>query len=259
MVAAHSHEGRCCGQFFCAQRLSGQELPVPKAGGPVSFFTFFSFLAPFRANMVSADASYRVDDLWARRMMASRAAIQELLWTGAVGQCADASQRWVLRAMRKHGPGLVSMLWRILGNEQDVCDVYQQTFLKLAHPDRGRRPRNVVGYLYRTAANEAVTLLRRSALRRRAHDELVASRPVSTTVEYGAELDNRQLQADLRRALGLLPDHLRNVVLLRDLAELSYSEVGRLLDITPATARVYRCKAVAWLSRIMRENSNSAP
>jgi DNA-directed RNA polymerase specialized sigma24 family protein len=25
------------------------------------------------------------------------------------------------------------MLWRILGNEQDVCDAYQDTFLKLAH------------------------------------------------------------------------------------------------------------------------------
>jgi DNA-directed RNA polymerase specialized sigma24 family protein len=25
------------------------------------------------------------------------------------------------------------MLWRILGNEQDVCDAYQDTFLQLAH------------------------------------------------------------------------------------------------------------------------------
>ena len=190
--------------------------------------------------------------------MASRTAIQELLWSGAIGSCADVGQQWVLRAMRKHGPGLVTMLWRILGNEQDVCDAYQQTFLKLAHVDRGRKPRNAVGYLYRTAANEAVTMLRRATLQRRARDELVATRPVSVTVQYGADLDSRQLQRDLRRAISLLPDHLRNVILLRDLAELPYADVAKMLGITAATARVYRCKAVAWLSRIMRENSDSA-
>ena len=42
------------------------------------------------------------------------------------------SQRWVLTAMQHHGAALVGMLWRILGNEQDVCDAYQETFLRLA-------------------------------------------------------------------------------------------------------------------------------
>ena len=60
----------------------------------------------------------------------------------------------------------MKMLWRILGNEQDVCDAYQNTFLQLAHYENGQKP-----------------------------------------------------------------EHLRSVVTLRDLAELLYAQVGRILMI----------------------------
>jgi DNA-directed RNA polymerase specialized sigma24 family protein len=36
--------------------------------------------------------------------------------------------------------------------------------------------------------------------------------------------------------------------MLRDLAELSYAQIGRILGISPATARVYRCKAIQLLA-----------
>jgi len=52
-----------------------------------------------------------------------------------------------------------------------------------------------------------------------------------------------------------LPEHLRDVIMLRDLAELSYKQVGRILGITPATARVYRCKAVQLLAAWMGKES----
>ena len=44
---------------------------------------------------------------------------------------------------------------------------------------------------------------------------------------------------------------LRDVVALRDLAELPYRQVGAMLGISPATARVYRCKAVRLLAAWM--------
>lgn len=51
----------------------------------------------------------------------------------------------------------------VLGNEQDVADAYQSTFLQLAHVAHGRRPRNLKAYLFRTAANIAVSILRATA------------------------------------------------------------------------------------------------
>lgn len=58
----------------------------------------------------------------------------------AAADSVAVSQRWVLAAMQKHGPSLVAMLWRILGNEQDVCDAYQDTFVQLAHSRDGQVP-----------------------------------------------------------------------------------------------------------------------
>ena len=65
--------------------------------------------------------------------MFGKAVGYELIWDFAVSETVDKSQQWILSTMQQHGPELVTMLWRILGNEQDVCDAYQSTFLQLAH------------------------------------------------------------------------------------------------------------------------------
>jgi len=77
-----------------------------------------------------------------------------------------------------------------------------------------------------------------------------AGKAISSPVK---ELDSKYLQENLRECIAQLPEHLRNVITLRDLAELSYSQIGRILGISAATARVYRCKAVqllaVWMSK----------
>ncbi len=75
--------------------------------------------------------------------MIDKVYISGLSWDLPIAGVLNSSGRWVVAAMQTYGPELVAMLWRILGNEQDVCDAYQDTFLKLAHYDRGQKPQNV--------------------------------------------------------------------------------------------------------------------
>ncbi len=201
--------------------------------------------------------------------MFGRTAGYSLMWDFAVAETVDGSQRWVLSAMQKHGQELVTMLWRILGNEQDVCDAYQSTFLQLAHyPDR-RKPRHVKAYIFRTASNAAVSMLRRKTAERKRLSNAIAAAADKRTEAIrdrfragdgspADEFDLRSLQETLRGCMAKLPEHLRNVIALRDLAELSYAQVGRILGITPATARVYRCKAVQLLAVWMSRESEDA-
>ena len=56
--------------------------------------------------------------------------------------------------------------------------------------------------------------------------------------DYAHELDTKLLQERLRSAVSRLPEYLREVVILRDLAELPYAGVGKILGISAATARV---------------------
>jgi len=178
--------------------------------------------------------------------MFSKAVSCGSLWDFAVTESVAENQRWILSAMQKYGPQLATMLWRILGNEQDVCDAYQDTFLQVAHCEGGRKPEYVRAYIFRVANNVAISMLRRRiAERKRLSGTNTTRKAVNSPWQ---ELDSKYLQETLRDSVAQLPDHLRNVITLRDLAGLSYSQVGGILGISAATARVYRCKAIQLLA-----------
>ena len=182
-------------------------------------------------------------------------------------QSLAPSQRWVLTAMAQHGPQLLAMLWRILGNEQDVCDAYQDTFLKLAHYQQGllasgtsaadAQPKNIKAYLFRSAGNVAISMLRKKTCRLNAQHDLADIRPQSHHPDYADQLDLKHTQQLLRHHILALPEHLRNAIILRDLAELPYAQVARSLGISVATARVYRCRAVRLLAARMADKKES--
>jgi RNA polymerase sigma factor (sigma-70 family) len=183
--------------------------------------------------------------------MFGKAVSYGLLWDAALCESVAESQKWILSTMQKHGLELVTVLWRILGNEQDVCDAYQDTFLQLAHFEGGQKPDHVKAYIFRVASNIAISMLRRRVSEKGRLAGPVG--PVQAMNSPAKELDSKYLQEVLRRYIAQLPEHLRNVVTLRDLGEMSYAQVGRILGISSATARVYRCKAVQLLAVWMSE------
>lgn len=170
---------------------------------------------------------------------------------------ADTQQKWLVRLMRDTGPGLVRLLWRLLENEHDVLETYQECVCRLVALERPGSLRNARAYAYRTASNLAIELIRRRA-RRQAHwPEVIASQERLPHGRQCAHRDvpgiaaQRELVQQLRACILALPAHLRDVVVLRDLGALSYAEVGRILSIGAATARVYRCQAMARLAETL--------
>ncbi|MCF7957609.1 MAG: sigma-70 family RNA polymerase sigma factor [Phycisphaerae bacterium] len=165
-------------------------------------------------------------------------------------------QQWILTAMTRHGAPLIAMLWRILGNEQDVCDAYQDTFLKLSYCCDGRKPEKLKAYLFRTASNTAISMIRRRMVRDRVHEDIAnhANRS-GQYIDNAGDLDTQELQRELRSQIARLPDHLRSVVVLRDLGEMPYKEVGKTLGISPRSARVLRCRAIKMLALVMNKSN----
>ena len=178
--------------------------------------------------------------------MFGKAVSYGLLWDFADSESICEDQRWILSTMHKHGQELITLLWRILGNEQDVCDAYQDTFLQLAHYEGGQKPEYIKAYIFRTANNVAISMLRRRLADKRKISTAIVNK--KEVISPAKELDSKYLQDSLRYYIAQLPAHLRNVVTLRDLAELSYAQIGKILGISAATARVYRCKALQMLT-----------
>ncbi|MCK4998365.1 MAG: sigma-70 family RNA polymerase sigma factor [Anaerohalosphaera sp.] len=170
-------------------------------------------------------------------------------------EAVPLSQQWILHGMRDYGPALVTMLWRILGNKEDVCDAYQDTFLNLAHLPDKRKPKNVRAYLFSTASNVAISMLRYKQLQRR-HQDALLKKYESTQNDFCMDLDAAGLQQQLRDAIAELPEYLGNVIVLRDLAQMPYSQVAKILGIRTTAARVYRHKAIKLLSMWMSKQEN---
>jgi len=186
--------------------------------------------------------------------MFGKAVSYDLIWDSAACQAVDESQRWIVGAMQTHGHELVTMLWRILGNEQDVCDAYQTIFLRLAHLEDSRRPRWIKAYLFRTASNVAITMLRERLIEKKTLSNITQRLEQPQVTER--DFDTRHLAESLRQHVAHLPEHLRNVIMLRDFGELSYPDVARILGVSAGTARVYRCKAVQLLAMWMNKEDD---
>ncbi len=163
-----------------------------------------------------------------------------------------ADQRWVLTAMAKHGQVLVQILWRVLGNESDVCDAYQETFLKLAGVQSVPENSKVRAYLLRTGTNAAIDIIRKQRNNNKLSSDLKRVKPESYSVQ-DSDLDMQHLMGQLRIGLASLPENLQQVITLRDLGEMTYSQVAEVLGITVETARVYRRRAIIMLAEIMED------
>jgi RNA polymerase sigma factor (sigma-70 family) len=187
--------------------------------------------------------------------MAKDAASWGITWDAAAAESVEAGQRWVLTAMRDCGASLLTMLWRLLGNEQDALDAYQDTFLHLVQYPNARQVDNARAFLFRTAANVAISRLRRKRLHETAC-QVIAQRPLAQPMDVSGELDARWLQEDLRIHILRLPEKLQNAVMLKDLAELPYDQVAKIMGTSVSAARVYRFRAIRLLSHWMgREDS----
>lgn len=166
--------------------------------------------------------------------------------------------------MRSDGAGILRLLWRMLGREQDVLDAYQDCFCKLAQRERLDDLRSARAYAYRTASNIATEMIRARLRQRRHWPSVVKQKSAASEAQANPADAGRGEPAappaettgplgGLREALAQLPAHLRNVIVLRDLSQMSYADVARILRIDPATARVYRRHAVVRLAELMTE------
>ena len=137
-----------------------------------------------------------------------------------------------------------------LTSEADAPDVLQNTFLQVyRHLPSFRGESQFATWLYRIATNAAL-MLRRARTRRPAesldafmprfdeqgmHADLPAQLQVASRAD---EVIDRQALAEKARAgIARLPDVYRDAFVLRDLEEMSTTDVAQVLGVEPATVR----------------------
>ena len=129
--------------------------------------------------------------------------------------------------VRRHGPMVLSVCRRMVGNLHDADDAFQATFLVLIRKASSIKPRELVGnWLYGVAYHTALKA-RALASRRQAREKQVTAMPEpETVVPENANLD---LQLLLDQELSRMPDKYRVPIVLCDLEGKSRKEAARQL------------------------------
>jgi DNA-directed RNA polymerase specialized sigma24 family protein len=128
----------------------------------------------------------------------------------------------------EHGPVVLRVCRALLG-PVDAEDAWSETFLAAlrAYPDL-RPDSNVKGWLVTIAHRKAIDVIR---TRER------GPRPTGDVPDVPAWDAPTDVDGDLRAALDALPTKQQGAVVYRYLADLSYAEIGTLLESSEAAAR----------------------
>ena len=155
---------------------------------------------------------------------------------------------------------LRGLAYRMLGNVADVEDVLQEAALRMH--ERGLKseahaPDSQEAYLYAVVSRLCIDKLRKQKVERKHYfgPWLPDPAPESFFEPVGVQLEAQlELQHDLGMIMMCLVDQLspveRVAFVLREAFEFSYSEIGQMLEVTPANARQRACRARARLKSL---------
>ncbi len=152
---------------------------------------------------------------------------------------------------------------RSTGSEQDAADITQEVFLRAwKNLDSFRGDSSLSTWLYRVTSNICVDFARKRAAEGGIASIDDAESPAasiadpSRAIQPEQAVENQELREELQYALAQLSDEHRKVVLLRDVAGLSYTEIARTLGLEDGTVKSRLARARNFLRKILLERGN---
>lgn len=135
--------------------------------------------------------------------------------------------------VRRHGALVWKTAYRLLGQDADAADVFQETFLSAVEVVRREPVGNWPGLLQRLATMRALDHLRRRIRDRRGRDCAPEWESLPTSdADPVQEAEATELADRLRSALAQLPSRQSELFCLRHVAGLSYEEISAQLDMS---------------------------
>ena len=151
---------------------------------------------------------------------------------------------------------MLNISYRMLDDYEDACDVVQESFISAYKALPGfRGDSSLSSWLTAIVMNHSRNRLKQRRVR--TGRECVSIDAASDPEYGGASLDlpsenasahdrleKRELERRVQDCIGSLSDEYRDVVILRDLQEFSYDEIGSILNLAEGTvkSRLFRAR-----------------
>jgi RNA polymerase sigma-70 factor (ECF subfamily) len=147
--------------------------------------------------------------------------------------CKRGDRMALASLVRRYERLIYNAAFRMLGNPDEAADVTQTVFLKtFEHLDRFNPKYKFFSWIYRIAVNESI-----DQLNRRNRVEPLANGVASADRGPEAAVEAKRLVDELQAALMTLNESHRAVIVLRHFTELSYRQIGEVLEIPAKTVK----------------------
>jgi RNA polymerase sigma-70 factor (ECF subfamily) len=161
--------------------------------------------------------------------------------------------------VKRYRNQITNYVYRLTNDYDSAVDLAQETFLRVYRAaDRYQATYAFSTYIYRIATNLAISELRKRKRQRlvsltgffQSHDATEEARefdPADRAPLPDTTLVENERRAAVARAIATLPEKYRVPLVLRDVEERSYEEIGRILEMSEGTVKSRISRARAFL------------
>lgn len=141
---------------------------------------------------------------------------------------------------------IVNLVYRTLGYSEDAEDIAQETFIKaFTNIKNFKEESKFSTWLSKIAINLCMDKFRSKSSKEENLEEGVwLTIPQNSYYDPEETAERLEIQERIRKAVASLPEELRIVFVLRELEDLSYDEISKMLNIPMGTveSRLYRAR-----------------
>lgn len=148
--------------------------------------------------------------------------------------------------VRRHQKAMLNLAYRVVGSYEDACEVVQDAFVAAYKGlSSFREEASFSTWLTTITLNHARNGLERIVARRRREGHSLAEQdPPSTAPSALEQMEDRAVRKQIEKCIASLPVEFREVLVLRDIQERSYEEIGAVLKVREGTvkSRLFRAR-----------------
>ncbi|WP_069130418.1 RNA polymerase sigma factor [Rhodohalobacter halophilus] len=150
-------------------------------------------------------------------------------------------------------PAIYRFAYHYFGNRADAAEIAQKTMIKVhQNLQTLENQDSFKSWIYRIANNLCLDELKRAGRRKSTPLESVSLKNLLDERTPSTELETKELNGAIEKALAELPDDLREVVVLKQFENLTFREIAEILKIPESTAKTRMYNGLNELGSILK-------
>ncbi len=151
-------------------------------------------------------------------------------------------------------PAIYRFAYSYFGNRDDAAEIAQKTLIKVHENIRSlKEVASFKSWIYRIANNLCLDEMKRAGRRKSEPLNLIPKEQQFSESTPALEIETKELNSLIQQALNQLPEEIRAVVILKQFEEMTFSEIGDVLQIPEGTAKTRMYKGLSQLGSILKQ------